>query len=243
MRRFLRQRFGTVYLSFAKPISLRDTLSRRSRFSEGVNDPRSKGCGAGQKLGFRPSRRERLFRRQHGDQRDRATQRTTAVRDMNYALGERSPLPAHQGGREDHRFVGSGIGDFRESLDFLAKSGAIDRMRRETRRDRGRARESATRARFLQNFNDSRFWLLPSPGFAPRCSGRSAEPLIEEVQHFGWTCFGTGGARSPRARTSHRGPRSRCATWMRCGPTDRPCRSVVITTVGALDVFREYGCR
>jgi glycerol-3-phosphate O-acyltransferase len=55
-RSVLKQRHGTVYVSFAEPMSLRDTLGERlGRFSEGQNDPvvQEEQRRFVQKLGFR----------------------------------------------------------------------------------------------------------------------------------------------------------------------------------------------
>lgn len=189
-RRFLRQRFGTVYLSFSKPISLRDALGdRRARFGEGAGDPmiEEEKRRFIQKLGFKILRDVNacsvagatsisatvlLSGPNRGTRYDDYARLANAVAKLVKAQGVKTTASLDRN-----------IGDFRESLDFLAKSGLIDRIRR------GNdeiivVRENKRLALDFYKNNLIHAFVLPSLICSAMLDGKRGDALIEEVQRW-----------------------------------------------------------
>jgi glycerol-3-phosphate O-acyltransferase len=246
-RRFLRQRFGTVYLSFAKPISLRDTLGdRRSRFSEGVNDSavEEEKRRFVQKLGFKILR----------DVNDCSVAGATSISATVLLSGP------HRGTRyEDYARLANAlarlikaqgvkttasldrnIGDFRESLDFLAKSGLIDRIRRGSD-EIVVVRENKRLALDFYKNNVIHAFVLPSLVCSALLEQKRGDALIEEVQRW-LDVFRYEFALPDRHELGRHIEtaiaRLRDLDALRADEID-PTNPVVIATVGVLDVFRE----
>jgi len=246
-RRFLRQRFGTVYLSFAKPISLRESLGdRRPRFAEGANDEtiEEEKRRFIQKLGFKILR----------DVNDCSVAGATSISATVLLSGP------HRGTRyEDYARLANAlaklikaqgvkttasldrnIGDFRESLDFLAKSGLIDRIRRGSD-EIVVVRENKRLALDFYKNNLIHAFVLPSLVCSALLAGKRGATLVEEVQRW-LDVFRYEFALPDR----HELARHIDTTIARLRELDvlrgdeiDAANPVVIATVGALDVFRE----
>ncbi len=136
-RRFLKQRYGTVYLSFAKPISLNDELGeRKQEFTEGEGIPEVEEEKRRfiQRLGFKILREVDecavagatsisatvLLGAPHGGRRyqDYAAQANALA---NFVIAR---------GVQVTQSLERNIGDFRESLEFLSRSGLIESLER-----------------------------------------------------------------------------------------------------------------
>jgi glycerol-3-phosphate O-acyltransferase len=189
-RRFLQQRFGTVYLSFAKPISLRDALGdRKSRFSEGSGDVaiEEEKRRFVQKLGFKILR----------DVNDCAVAGATSISATVLLSGP------HRGTRyEDYaRFANAlarlikaqgikttasldrNIGDFRESLDFLTHSGLIERITRGNAEVLLVGEHKRLALDFYKN-NLIHAFVLPSLVCSGLLSGKRDAALADDVQYW-----------------------------------------------------------
>jgi glycerol-3-phosphate O-acyltransferase len=189
-RRFLQQRFGTVYLSFAKPISLRDALGdRRARFSEGSGDDaiEEEKRRFVQKLGFKILR----------DVNDCAVAGATSISATVLLSGP------HRGTRyEDYsRFANAlarlikvqgikttasldrNIGDFRESLDFLTHSGLIERITRGNAEVLLVGEHKLLALDFYKN-NLIHAFVLPSLVCTGMLSRKHGPALADDVQHW-----------------------------------------------------------
>ncbi len=137
--RFLGQKYGTVYLSFAKPISLTEALGdRRQRFVEGAGDPavEEEKRRFIQKLGFR------ILHEVNACSVAGATSISATVLLAAPRGGKLYREYAEQANALARLVLDDGIvpteslkrnlGDFRESLAFLSSSGLIDTMHRGT---------------------------------------------------------------------------------------------------------------
>ena len=246
-RRFLRQRFGTVYLSFAKPISLKESLGeRRPRFSEGVDDPaiEEEKRRFVQKLGFKILR----------DVNDCSVAGATSISATVLLSGP------HRGTRyEDYARLANAlaklikaqgikttasldrnIGDFRESLDFLAKSSLIDRIRR------GNdeiivVRENKRLALDFYKNNVIHAFVLPSLVCSAMLEKKRGDALVEDVQRW-LDVFRYEFALPDRHELGRHIETSiarlRELEALRGDELDAT-HPVVVATIGALDVFRE----
>jgi len=189
-RRFLRQRFGTVYLSFAKPISLRDALGdRKARFSEGVNDPgiEEEKRRFVQKLGFKILR----------DVNDCAVAGATSIsatvllsgphrgtRYEDYArLANALARLVKVQGMKTTASLDRNIGDFRESLEFLTKSGLIDHITRGNTEVLVIGDHKRLALDFYKN-NLIHAFVLPSLVCSAMLAGRRGDALADDVQHW-----------------------------------------------------------
>ncbi|MFT4569889.1 MAG: glycerol-3-phosphate O-acyltransferase [Hyphomicrobiaceae bacterium] len=132
-RRFLKQKFGTIYISFADPISLSDELGdRKQRFGESTEDPEieEEKRRFDQKLGFRILRDVNeasvagatsisatvLLGASHwGLRYEEFRRRANATAELVLWRGI-TPTSSLQ----------RNLGDFRESVDFLAGNGLIE---------------------------------------------------------------------------------------------------------------------
>ncbi len=189
-RRFLQQRFGTVYLSFAKPISLRDELGdRKARFTEGAADEgvEEEKRRFVQKLGFKILR----------DVNDCAVAGATSISATVLLSGP------HRGTRyEDYARLANAlarlvkvqrikttasldrnIGDFRESLDFLANSGLIERITRGNAEVLLVGENKRLALDFYKN-NLIHAFVLPSLVCSGMLAGKHDEALADYVQRW-----------------------------------------------------------
>lgn len=136
-RRFLQQKFGTVYLSFAEPVSLNEVLGdRKQRFIEGTGVPEIEDEKRRfiQKLGFR------MLREVNDCSMAGATSISSTVLLAAPRGGKRYGEYAEQANALarlvlHQRVIPTeslerNIGDFRESLTFLTSSGLIHTMHR-----------------------------------------------------------------------------------------------------------------
>jgi glycerol-3-phosphate O-acyltransferase len=136
-RRFLQQRYGTVYLSFAKPISLQEVLGDdRQRLAEGLDDPdiEEEKRRLVQKLGFK------ILRDVNDCSVAGATSISASVLLGGPYRGTHYEEYAEQANALASYVKAAGIvttaslernlGDFRESVEFLTKSGLIEILRR-----------------------------------------------------------------------------------------------------------------
>jgi glycerol-3-phosphate O-acyltransferase len=136
-RRFLKQKFGTAYLSFAEPVSLNEVLGdRKQRFVEGAGVPEIEDEKRRfiQRLGFR------LLREVNDCSVAGATSISSTVLLAAPRGGKRYRDYAEQANALtrlvlQQRVIPTeslerNIGDFRESLSFLASSGLIDTIHR-----------------------------------------------------------------------------------------------------------------
>jgi glycerol-3-phosphate O-acyltransferase len=246
-RRFLRQRFGTVYLSFANPISLRDTLGdRRPRFSEGGNDPtiEEEKRRFVQKLGFR------ILRDVNNCSVAGATSisatvllsgphRGTRYEDYARLANALARLIKAQGVKTTAS-LDRNIGDFRESLDFLAKSGLIDRIRRGNE-EIIVVRENKRLALDFYKNNLIHAFVLPSLICSAMLGLKRGDELTEEVQRwlnvFRYE-FALPDRHELRQHVEASIARLRGLEALRGDELDL-ANPVVIATIGALDVFRE----
>jgi len=246
-RRFLRQRFGTVYLSFAQPISLRDSLGdRRARFSEGaenlaIEEEKRRFV---QKLGFK------ILRDVNGCTVAGATSisatvllsgphRGTRYEDYARLANALARLVKAQGVKTTAS-LDRNIGDFRESLDFLAKSGLIDRIQR------GNdeiivVRENKRLALDFYKNNLIHAFVLPSLVCSALLEHQRDDDLIADVQRwldvFRYE-FALPDRHELRSHVEKSIARLQSLGAVSGEHTD-PSHPVVIATIGALDVFRE----
>jgi glycerol-3-phosphate O-acyltransferase len=136
-RHFLKQKFGTVYLSFGEPISLGEALGEnRKRFSENAGDPEveEEKRKFVQKFGFR------ILRAVNDASPAGATSISATV--LLGATHAGSPYPdyASQANALAELALSEGVkptaslernlGNFRESLSFLSSSGLIEVVKR-----------------------------------------------------------------------------------------------------------------
>jgi glycerol-3-phosphate O-acyltransferase len=246
-RRFLRQRFGTVYLSFAQPVSLREALGeKRDRFKEGAGDEsiEEEKRRFIQKLGFR------LLR----DVNDCSVAGATSI-SATVLLGG-----PHRGTRyEDYARMANAlarlvkaqgitttasldrnIGDFRESLDFLAKSGLIDRVRHGSEEILVVRDNKRLALDFYKN-NLVHAFVLPSLVCSGLLEGKARASLVEHVQKwldvFRFEFALPDRDELPRLVERHQ-ERLASLGAIVDGVADHE-HPLVIATVGVLDVFRE----
>ncbi len=136
-RRFLRQRYGQVYLSFAEPISLREALGDlKQKFVEGAGCPEVEEEKRRfiQKLGFRILREVNRCSVAGATSVSATVLLGAAKGGKRYAdyVAQANALAAYI----EHRKIimtaslKRNIGDFRESLGFLSASGLIDIIHR-----------------------------------------------------------------------------------------------------------------
>ena len=246
-RRFLQQRFGTVYLSFAKPISLREALGdRKARFSDGENNPvvEEEKRRFVQKLGFK------LLR----DVNDCSVAGATSISATVLLSGP------HRGTRyEDYaRFANAlarlvkaqgikttasldrNIGDFRESLDFLTKSGLIEHITRGNDEVLVIGEHKRLALDFYKN-NLIHAFVVPSLVCSALLNGKLGDALVDEVQYW-LDVFRFEFALPDRHEL--RGlielqQRHLAELGAISGDKIDPEHAVVIAAVGVLDVFKE----
>lgn len=189
-RKFLRQRFGTVYLSFAPPVSLREALGeKRARFSEGageeaVEEEKRKFV---QKLGFRLlhdvndcsvagatsiSASVLLGGPHRGTRYDDYARMANALAKLVKSMGIKTTASLDRN-----------IGDFRESLDFLAKSGLIDRVHHGSDEVLV-VRENKRLALDFYKNNLIHAFVLPSLVCSALMDGRDRDGIAAYVQHW-----------------------------------------------------------
>jgi glycerol-3-phosphate O-acyltransferase len=246
-RRFLRQRFGTVYLSFAQPVSLRDALGdRRARFIEGMDDEtvEEEKRKFVQKLGFR------LLH----DVNDCSVAGATSI-SATVLLGG-----PHRGTRyEDYARMANAlaklikaqgikttasldrnIGDFRESLDFLAKSGLIERVHHGTDEILVVKEPKRLALDFYKN-NLIHAFVIPSLVCSALLDGKIEDRLVEDVQ-FWLNLFRFEFALPDRNELPGL-VKENIEQLRALGALDDerldPNHPVVVATVSVLDVFRE----
>ncbi|RMF22827.1 MAG: hypothetical protein D6760_06575 [Deltaproteobacteria bacterium] len=187
-RRFLRQRYGQVYLSFAEPMSLHDLLGERKRlFVERAGDAEVE-------------EEKRRFVQKLGFQILREVNRCSVAGATS--VSATVLLGAPRGGKRYSEYVAQAnalaayvkhrgivptaslernIGDFRESLGFLSASGLIDIIRR-GREEIVVARDDKRLALDFYKNNLIHAFLLPALIVFALRSGTSADgELAEEV--------------------------------------------------------------
>ena len=242
-----RQRYGTVYLSFAEPISLRDALGeRKARFSEGADDPavEEEKRRFVQKLGFRILR----------DVNDCAVAGATSISATVLLSGP------HRGTRyEDYARLANAlarlvkiqgmkttasldrnIGDFRESLDFLTKSGLIERITRGNTEVLVIGDHKRLALDFYKN-NLIHAFVLPSLVCSAMLAGKRGDALADEVQH--WLDVFRFEFALPDRHELRQLVESQVGYLRELGAVTGDAidgeHAVVIAAVGVLDVFRE----
>ncbi len=188
-RRFLRQRYGQVYLSFAEPMSLHDLLGDRKQvFAQGAGRPEVE-------------EEKRRFVQKLGFQILREVNRCSVAGATS--VSATVLLGAARGGKRYSEYVAQAnalaayvkhrgiiptaslernIGDFRESLGFLSTSGLIEIIRR-GREEIIVARDDKRLALDFYKNNLIHAFLLPAlVVFALRTERTAEEDVVEEVR-------------------------------------------------------------
>ena len=186
-RRFLTQKYGTVYLSFAEPVSLNEVLGeRKQRFVEGSDVPEIEDEKRRfiQKLGFR------LLREVNEASVAGATSISSAVLLSAARGGKRYSEYAKQANELARLTLADGIiptesltrnmGDFRESLGFLQGAGLIDTMHRGSEEILV-VREGKRLALDFYKNNLIHAFVAPSLVAYGLLAGKSGEDLADEV--------------------------------------------------------------
>ncbi len=187
-RRFLRQRYGQVYLSFAPPMSLHDLLGERKQvFAEGSGRPdvEEEKRRFVQKLGFQ------ILREVNRCSVAGATSVSATIllgaprggKRYSEYVAQANALAAYvkHRGIVPTASLERNIGDFRESLGFLSASGLIEIIRR-GREEIVVARDDKRLALdFYKNNLIHAFLVAALVVFALRIEKSSEEELVEEI--------------------------------------------------------------
>lgn len=186
--RFLKQKFGTIYVSFAEPISLSDELGdRKLRFAEQADDPEveEEKRRFNQKLGFR------ILKDVNEASVAGATSISATVllaashwglryEDFRLRANALAELVLWRGTKPTSSLQRN-LGDFRESVDFLAGNGLIEVVTR-GREDILVVKDSKRRALDFYKNNLIHTFLVPSlVGFC-LLDGVPREELGDRVQ-------------------------------------------------------------